>query len=431
MSPRLLGLALAALTACITPLAHVPHAEYQVHGSFAPGFEDVWFEFRRNFVERGEAGAALAVYYRGEKVVDLWGGFRDAAHRIPWQRDTMVVVYSTTKGMAALALALAHARGWLDYDAPVARYWPEFAARGKQGITVRQLLAHQAGLVVLDDPLSVARMRDLDAVARVLAAQRPAWRPGTTHGYHASTIGMYMNELLRRVDPRHRSLGRFFHEEIAVPLGLDFYIGLPDDVPDARLAHVETLSALGGLGNLGKLPFGMAREVLWPWSLFNRSLAIPRGYDPNRRASLAIELPSGNGVGTARALARAYSELATGGHTLGLDAATLAALFAPPVDPPAGARDRVMGIPTWFSLGFWKPSPGLDFGSSRRAIGSSGAGGSFAYADPDRQLGYAYVMNRMDYYVHDPREVALRRAVVRCIDRLERAERRRGVTSRR
>lgn len=417
----MLAVTLALVSGCITPLEHVRGAEYQVHGTFAPGFEEVWFEFRRNFVERGEVGAALAVYHRGQLVVDVWGGFRDADHREPWQQDTMVVVYSTTKGMAALALAVAASRGWLDYDAPVARYWPEFAAAGKQALTVRQLLAHEGGLVVLDRPLTVAAMRDLDQVAEVLAGQRPAWPPGTRHGYHASTIGMYMNELLRRVDPAHRSLGQFFRDEIATPLGLAFYIGLPDDVPAERLAHVETLSPLGGLGNLGKLPFGMALRIAWPWSLLNRSLSIPRGYDPNQRASLAIELPSGNGVGTARALATAYGELAMGAPRLGLSSSVLAALFAPPPPAAGGADDEVMGFPTYFSLGFWKPSPSLDFGTSRRAVGSSGAGGSFAYADPDRQLGYAYVMNRMDYWVGDPRELALRRAVRRCLDRLDRA----------
>jgi CubicO group peptidase (beta-lactamase class C family) len=413
---RLPPVALAALAACMMPPAHVPGAEAQIHGHVAPGFEDVLVEFRRNFTERGEVGAAVTIYYRGREVVDLWGGYQDEDHRVPWRRDTMVVVFSTTKGMAALALAVAASRGWLDYDRPVAAYWPAFAAGGKGAITVRQLLAHQAGLVLLDDPLSVERMRDLDAVAAVLARQTPAWPPGSTHGYHASTLGMYMNELLRRVDPQHRSLGRFFHDEIAGPLGLDFYIGLPADVPSSRLAHVEMLSPLGGLFNLGALPLTTAMRVMWPWSLFTRSLAIPRGYDPNQRASLAIELPSGNGVGTARALARAYDELATGGARLGLRPEVLAQLEAVPADPPAGAEDEVLGFDTYFSLGFWKPSPALDFGTTRRAVGSTGAGGSLAFADPDGELAFAYVMNHMDYYIPtDPRAHALEAAMYRAV----------------
>ena len=420
------ALAASSAGACITPAARTPGAELQIHGWIDPGFEDVLFEFQRNFRERAELGAAVAVYYRGRKVVDLWGGFRDRRSRAPWREDTMVVVFSTTKGLAAAALAVAHARGWLDYDAPVARYWPEFAAGGKGAITVRQLLGHEAGLVLLSPNPTVAQLRDLDALSAVLARQRPRWRPGTAHGYHLSTLGFYMNELVRRVDPGHRSLGRFFHEEIAAPLGAEFYIGLPDDIPFERVAHLEKLSPLDGLGNLGKLPWRMGTKMLWPWSTLVRSMSIPRGYDPNARASLAIELPSGNGVGTARAIAAVYGELATGGHRIGLDARTLAELEAVP-QQPGGARDRVMGIPTYFSLGFWKPSPGLDFGSSRRAFGSVGAGGSFAYADPDRQLSYAYVPNRLDYYVTDPRDLALRRTVDRCVARLEA---RRRVTAR-
>ena len=162
-----------------------------VHGQVAPGFEEVRKIFERNFAERGEVGAAVAAYWHGKKVVDLWGGRRTPNSAEPWNEDTMVVVNSTTKGMSALALALANARGWLDYDAPVARYWPEFAQNGKEAITVRQLLGHEAGLVLLDEPLSLERLRDLDDVANLLARQKPAWPPGTRHGYHTMTLGLY------------------------------------------------------------------------------------------------------------------------------------------------------------------------------------------------------------------------------------------------
>src|ERR1043166_7374145 len=193
-----------------------------VHGQIAAGFEAVRDEFERNCAERGEIGAAVAAYWRGEKVVDLWGGRRKPDGDAPWNQDTMVVAMSTTKGLAAMTLAVANARGWLDYDAPVARYWPEFAPNGKAAINGRQLLGHQAGLVLLDEELTIARMRDLDDVARLLARQKPAWPPGTRHGYHLMSLGLYMQELIRHVDPARRTLGRFFHEEIAVPLGLEF-----------------------------------------------------------------------------------------------------------------------------------------------------------------------------------------------------------------
>ena len=183
-------------------------------GHVSPGFEAVRDAFADNFARRGELGGACSVYCRGEKVVDLWGGVRDKASGAPWQEDTMVIVYSATKGLAAMTLALAHSRGWLDYEAPVARYWPEFAQRGKEAITVRQLLAHQAGLYALDVPLERELLADFDRFAAVLARQKPAWLPGERQAYHAVTLGFYENEILRRIDPQHRSLGQFFQDEI-------------------------------------------------------------------------------------------------------------------------------------------------------------------------------------------------------------------------
>lgn len=387
-----------------------------VDGFVAPGFEDVRTEFERNFTERGEIGAAVAAYWRGEKVVDLWGGRRTPESDAPWNEDTMVVVMSTTKGLAAMALAVANARGWLDYDAPIARYWPEFAQNGKGAITVRQLLGHEAGLILLDEDLTVAKLRDLDYVARLLARQKPAWPPGTRHGYHAMSIGLYAQELIRRVDPAHRTLGRFFHEEIAGPLRLDFYIGLPREIPDERLARVRPLSMARALAALRNTPPTLIKKVLWPWSLLRKSLLLS-DLDMNDRRNLEIELPAGNGVGTARAIARAYSAFAEGGAELGLTPETFARITAPPVvELP---RDEVVGLPAYYSLGYLRPGPDVAFGSSQRAFGTPGAGGSFGFADPDARLGYAYVMNKLDFYLFDdPREKPLRDAVYRAMARL-------------
>jgi CubicO group peptidase (beta-lactamase class C family) len=390
--------------------------ESQVHGMVAPGFEEVRAEFERNFARRGEIGAAVAAYWRGEKVVDLWGGRRTPESDAPWNEDTMVVVNSTTKGLSAMTLAVANARGWLDYDAPVARYWPEFAENGKGAITVRQLLGHQAGLVLLDEPLTIERLRDLDDVARVLARQKPAWPPGTRHGYHTMTVGLYMQELIRRVDPAHRTLGRFFAEEIARPLGLDFHIGLPADVPAERLARLKTLTPWGGLLALRYTPPAVTLKMIAPGSLLRRSF-VGVGADPNDRRYLEIEVPAGNGVGTARAIARAYSAFAEGGAEIGITPETFARVTGPlPAIPP---KDVVLGVRSYFALGFLRPGPGASFGSSPRAFGAPGAGGSCAFADPDARLGYAYVMNRLDYHlVDDPREKPLRDAVYRAIARL-------------
>ncbi len=206
-----------------------------ISGFVTPQFEAVREAFAANFKLGHELGAACSVYYQGEKVVDLWGGIRNKATGEPWEEDTMVIVASATKGLAGLAMALANSRRLFDYDDLVSKYWPEFAQHGKDKITIRQLLAHQAGLYALDKHVDMKIEADLDNLAVILARQKPEWEPGTRQAYHAITLGFYESELLRRVDPKHRSLGRFFHEELAVPLGLDFYIGLPEDIPNSRI----------------------------------------------------------------------------------------------------------------------------------------------------------------------------------------------------
>src|SRR5688572_26431091 len=216
----------------------------KIRGFVVPGFEPVREAFAENFSRRNELGAACCVYHRGEKVVELWGGVRNKMTGAPWEEDTMVVVYSTTKGLAAMTLAVAHSRGWLDYDERVCKYWPEFAEQGKEKITVRQLLAHQAGLFAFDEPVDKSVIADLDRLAIVLARQKPVWEPGTRVAYHALTLGFYEGELIRRVDPQHRSLGQFFQDEIAAPLGENVYIRLPEDIPNSRLATLSPPSAL-------------------------------------------------------------------------------------------------------------------------------------------------------------------------------------------
>ena len=388
----------------------------RIDGFVAPGFEEVRLEFARNFGERGEIGAAVAAYWRGQNVVDLWGGRRAPDGDTPWNRDTMVVVMSITKGLSAMTLAVANARGWLDYDAPVSRYWPEFAQNGKGAITVRQVLGHEAGLVLLDEKLTLEKLRDLDYVARVVARQKPAWPPGTRHGYHTLTIGLCMQELIRRTDPAHRTLGQFFHGEIAEPLGLEFYIGLPSEIPGDRIASLKTLSRMRGLLALRYTPFAVTMKMIAPGSLLRRSF-VGTNFDWTDRRSYEVEVPAGNGVGTARAIARAYSAFADGGGEIGITPETFARITELPV--VHGDKDVVLGVPSYFSLGFLRPGPVVSFGSSQRAFGAPGAGGSFGFADPDARLGFAYVMNKLDFYLQDdPREKALRDAVYRAIARL-------------
>lgn len=395
--------------------------ETMIHGTVVTGFEEVETEFKRNFAERGELGAACAIYYQGEKVVDLWGGYRDEATRAPWEADTMVPVWSTTKGFSALSLAVAHSQGLLDYEERVATYWPEFAQNGKENITVRQLLEHKAGLCVIDEPIDLGMLANLDALAAVIARQKPAWEPGTRSGYHAWSLGWYQNELIRRVDPRHRSLGQFFQDEIAQPLKAEFYIGLPPDVPDCRIASIKDIT--NPLEFLAKIPLPLFLAFLNPKSLTVRAMNNPpelyHKANFNRRDIRSIEIPSGNGIGQVWAMARIYSAFATGGQELHLKRETLEALYAPAVPPSLGRRDEVLKANMACTLGFCKPSPSAGyapFGRSSKAFGFAGSGGSFAFADPEAQVGYAYAMNKVGGYPwDDPREKSLRDAFYRVI----------------
>jgi CubicO group peptidase (beta-lactamase class C family) len=364
-------------------------AEAPIHGTVAPGFEEVEGVFRKNFREQNELGAACAVYYEGEKVVDLWGGYRDLERRLPWKEDTLVLVYSTTKGLAGMTMAVAHSRGLLDYDEKVATYWPEFAQGGKENITVRHLLSHQAGLSGLDWPLDLKTIADPDALAATIARQEPAWEPGTRHGYHGISLGWYEGELIRRVDPEHRSLGRFFQEEIAVPLGLEFYIGVPPKVSDSRVAQIKAFRPAQMLFHMNTMPAGMVLALMNPRSLTSRSLnqikdkGVHGPADLNTPEIRALEMPALGGVGQVRSIAKAYGELATGGRELGFTDETLEALTKPAAPPSLGIRDMVLHVDTSFSLGFIKPFPNFSFGTSERSFGKPGFGISFGFADPD------------------------------------------------
>ncbi|MBI3995848.1 MAG: beta-lactamase family protein [Nitrospirae bacterium] len=382
----------------------------RIEGHVSTGFDAVRDAFAENFSWRHELGGACCVYHRGEKVVDLWGGVRNKATGEPWQEGTMVLVYSATKGLAAMTLAVAHSRGWLDYEQRVCKYWPEFAQNGKETITVRQLLAHQAGLFAFDEQADRSVVADLDRLAVVLARQKPAWEPGTRQAYHAISLGYYESELLRRVDPHHRSLGQFFQDEIATPLGLDFYIRLPESIPNSRLA---TLARPSRVAMLLGFPIRLTLAVLNPRSNIVRALAgslLP--HDEQHIYARNFEVPAGGGVGTARAIAHAYSVFATGGRELQLRPETLQALSAPAIPPTRGFYDEcMMGDGVQFSLGFMKHSPVWLFGNEG-SFGAPGTGGSLGFADPKAGIGYAYVTSQMGTSVTgDPRDLALRNAL--------------------
>ncbi|MGW4033382.1 serine hydrolase domain-containing protein [Streptomyces sp. NPDC004838] len=416
-----------------------------VRGTVAEGFEPVRDAFVRNFTQRGDRGAAVAVYRDGRKVVDLWAGTRDVdggpvahgpvAHGpaapgpvaqgpaapgpvppgpvtsgAPWAVDTAQIVRSATKGVAAAVLLLLHQRGQIDLDAPVATYWPEFKAAGKERVLVRHLLSHRAGLPVLDTPLTPAEAIDDVSGPAALAAQHPEWEPGTTHGYHAQTYSWLTAELVRRVTGR--TIGRWVAEEIARPLGLDFWIGLPDEEAHraGRIGPVDEPPAVDGGGLRLRPKQAVSEAYRNPDSLTRRAFgAITPLPDENDPAYRAAELPASGGVSTARALARFYA--ATIGEVDGGPR-----LFAPATltlarTEESAGPDRVLVVPTRFSLGFMLHGPAAPL-LGPGSFGHPGRGGSLGFADPESGIALGYVTNGLRKGVTaDPRAQALIRAV--------------------
>lgn len=387
-----------------------------VQGTVADGFEPVRDAFVRNFGERGEGGGALAVYRDGHKVVDLWGGAKDPDEPDgePWAEDTAVVVRSATKGPAAAVLHLLHQRGQLDLDAPVGTYWPQFKANGKERLLVRHLLAHRAGLPVLDEPLTPAQALDGISGPRALAAQAPAWRPGTDHGYHAHTYGWLISELVARASGG-RTIGHLFAEEIARPLGLDLWIGLPAHLAESgRVARVAEGAAPPRPVPGGTLRMRPKRSVTDaygdPASLTRRAFAaITPHPDENAPAYRAAELPGSGGIGTARSLARFYAALI--GPLPGARRLFTPATLTQARSEESSGPDRVLVVNTRFGLGYMLHGPACPM-LAPGSFGHPGRGGSLGFADPESGTAFAYVTNTLHKSVtNDSRAQALIRAL--------------------
>ena len=323
-------------------------------------------------------------------VVDLWAGTADQAGTRPWERDTIVNVYSTTKGMTALCAHRLVDRGLLDLDASVAKYWPEFAQGGKEELPVRYLLSHRAGLPALTDPLPKGSLYQWDTMTAALAAQEPWWEPGAKHGYHAMTFGWLVGEVVRRISGK--TLGTFFREEIAEPLGLDFHIGLSPE-HDARTAELIPPPPLQPGESTD-----LAQILSDPRSMSFKAFVIsPEDGEPDRvnsREWRAAEIPAANGHGNARALARVYGALARGGELEGVSVLSPAAIDGAIVEQASGT-DAVVGRPNRIALGFWLTTPDIALGRSARSFGHSGMGGSLGFADPEAKIGFGYTMNQM------------------------------------
>ncbi|GHI07064.1 esterase [Streptomyces cellostaticus] len=379
-----------------------------VNGVVAEGFEPVREAFAANFALLGERGAAVTVYRDGHKVVDLWGGTRDVDGPAPWEPGTAQIVRSATKGVAAAILLLLHQRGELDLDAPVGAYWPEYKAAGKEHTLVRHLLAHRAGVPVLDRPLTPEEACDPDLGAAAVAAQAPAWEPGTDHGYHAQTYSWLTGELVRRITGR--PIGEWIADEIAAPVGAGLWLGLPE-AEHARVGRVGPVEEPQQSGTLRTRPKRAVSEAYAdPGSLTRRAFAaITPLPDENAPAYRAATLPASNGIATADGLARFYASLIGG-----VDGGTR--LFTPQTMELARAEqsagpDRVLVVGTRFGLGYMlhgSASPLLSPGS----FGHPGRGGALAFADPETGIAFGYVTNGFRKSVTaDPRAQALVRAV--------------------
>jgi CubicO group peptidase (beta-lactamase class C family) len=369
----------------------------EIQGVCDPKFGEVREEFERNFSERGDVGASVCVAVEGETVVDLWGGIADPETATPWQEDTITVVMSMTKAATALCAHILADRGDLDIDQPVAYYWPEFAQNRKERITVRMLLNHQAGLPGFREPIPAGKPYDWEYMVARLAAERPFWEPGRQYAYHSVTFGWLVGEVVRRVSGT--SLGTFFREEVAEPLGLDFWIGLPlSEVPRAvrLLPRLEPATEVIGVADLREavVSSGIDEPVEW-WN-------TPQAY--------AAELPASGGITNARAAAYMYAALSLGGTRDGVRLVRPETVERMSRVQSLLVADALGDITAPFGLGFMLASPASGFPRTR--FGHDGAGGSRGFADPAARLAFGYVMNQMS---ETPRADALTTAVYRSL----------------
>ncbi len=361
-------------------------SSWTIDGHCDPRFASVRDAFTANFEAGRELGASLAATVDGELVVDLWGGFGDAARTRAWVRDTIINVFSTTKAMVALCAHMLVDRGQLDVGAPVARYWPEFAQAGKERITTRQVLSHTAGLPGIRQPLATEALYDWSRMTSALAAEAPWWEPGTANGYHALTYGYVIGEIVRRITGK--TLGAFFRDEVAARLGADFHIGLPAS-EDARVAELVPPSAEENAA--AGVSSSYDSETLASKVVSNPPVRPELANTPPWRRA---EIPAANGHGNARSVARVMALLACGGKLNGTELLS-APTIARAIQEQCYAKDLVLGFKMRWGLGFMLTSEQLPLGPNPRTFGHGGSGGSLAFADLDARVGWAYIMNKM------------------------------------
>ena len=370
-----------------------------INGWCDPRFGPVGAAFADNFAQRGEFGAAVCVAVEGRVVVDLWGGYADAGRTRPWERDTLVNVFSVGKAMTAVCLHRLVGQGRLDVDDPVAQHWPEFAAAGKEEVTVGQLLSHQAGLPAVRRRLPEGAMLDWGAMTAALADQEPWWEPGTAHGYHVNTFGFLVGEVVRRIT--RQTLGCFFRDEVAGPLGADIHIGL-DGSSDHRVAEFLWVAPVPPAAELP----GLSDDQLMELNTYANPSGLSGAGVINTREWRAAEIPSTNGHATARGVARVYEALAAGGVVDRVRVIDADALAAATIEQVYG-QDRILHRPSRFGLGFQLTHDERPLGPNPRAFGHFGVGGSLGFCDPDSGVAFGYVMNEMGPRWQNPRNRAL------------------------
>ncbi|MBK6581076.1 MAG: beta-lactamase family protein [Sandaracinaceae bacterium] len=404
------------------PLAAAPPVT--IHGHHDPRWTRVRDAFAAGFASGDEWGASLAVWHAGELVVDLWGGMADVERQRPWQADTLTTVFSCTKALVALAFLMLNDRGQLDYDAPVARYWPGFGTHGKERITVRTLLNHRAGLHGLDGPVTLDDIEQRpEQVTALLERQSPRWTPGQDQGYHAVTYGLYADVLFRRI--AGESIGTFLRREVTKPLGADAFLGLPVEYETRVATNYPVTTRERLLRIIPKAAASQGTEGRVYRSVMSggdaaRAFAYPRELGPagihnfNTRRVHAMELPWGNGIANGRGLCRVFAALANGGELDGVQ--LVRAETIEPVMRRQGwsERDRVLNKPIGWSQGFLKEGTAV-FSPNTESFGHSGAGGALAWADPVARVSIGYAMNKMDHMIRSPRALALCHAVYECV----------------
>ncbi|XP_077998648.1 beta-lactamase domain-containing protein 2-like [Glandiceps talaboti] len=418
-------IAITAITVTFLPTLLRKQLPVRVDGSVEPGFEKVARVFRSNHEQGLEIGSAFSAYYKGKKVVDLWGGYANAEAEDPWQQDTMSMFYSVTKSVVALCIAVAVDRGHLDYDQKVAYYWPDFAQKGKENITLKQLVNHEAAIPVPSQTPNMQMVKDPDWLGKVLAASEPQWEPGTGSGYHVYTFGWLLSEVLRRADPKHRLVGQFFQDEIARPFGIDFFVGLPKE-ENYRVADIVAPS----IGIYQMLFYSKYRRVALqlltqPDSLMARAMATDGVFGPPQRINTysfrSLDIPAVNGFGTARGLAKLFGILANGGTFNGkkLLSKKWVDNFAECTSPDIDLVTQMKS--DGYCHGLLRHCSAPEGLNLDQVYGHYGHGGHSAFFDPEHNLAFSYQASLLSIFTYGeaPRYQRLIKALYDSVSKIE------------